>query len=90
MAPDLNTTQFFMYSYLYENMSKNISVSDHVYRLLTREKGDKSFSEVIEERMETSGKIADVAGLNILEEGTMEKVKDDVRGMSEGTLERLE
>ncbi|WP_299263685.1 antitoxin VapB family protein [Halorientalis sp.] len=71
-------------------MSKNISISDEVYRKLKREKGERSFSEVIEDRLESGGKLADVAGQRIFEEGTHEEVKDDIGQLSEGTLDRLD
>lgn len=69
-------------------MSKNISISDDVYRKLKREKGDRSFSEVIEERLEAGGTLADVTGQGIFEEGTHERVKEDIGRLSEGTLDR--
>ena len=71
-------------------MSKNISISDEVYRKLKREKGDRSFSEVIEDRLEESARIADVAGQGILDAESVESVAADVEKLSEGTLNRLE
>jgi len=71
-------------------MSKNISISDEVYRKLKREKGARSFSEVIEERLESGGELADVTGQNVFEPGTHEAVKDEIGRLSEGTMERLE
>jgi len=71
-------------------MSKNISVSDEVYELLKREKGDRSFSEVIEEKVEAGGKIEDVVGTGVLDEETYREVKEDIRELSQGTGERLE
>ncbi|WP_136718015.1 antitoxin VapB family protein [Halorientalis salina] len=60
-------------------MSRNISVSDEVYRKLKREKGDRSFSKVIEEQLESGGKLADVTGQKIFQPGTYEAVKDEVQ-----------
>lgn len=71
-------------------MSKNISISDDVYRKLKREKGDRSFSELIEQRLERGGKLADVSGEGILDRATYDDVKDDVRELSDGTLARLD
>jgi predicted CopG family antitoxin len=71
-------------------MSKNISISDEVYRKLKREKGDRSFSELLEDRLEASGKLADVTGQRIFDDDACETVKTDVRELSEGTFDRLE
>lgn len=71
-------------------MSKNISISDEVYEKLSREKGDRSFSELIEDRLRSTNRLADVMGQGILDEGTYLDVKRDVAELSEGTLTRLE
>ena len=71
-------------------MSKNISISDEVYELLKREKGDRSFSEVIEEKVEAGGRIEDVVGTKVLDEETYREAKEDIRELSQGTGERLE
>ncbi|KXA94677.1 hypothetical protein AKJ37_03310 [candidate division MSBL1 archaeon SCGC-AAA259I09] len=71
-------------------MSKNIAVSDEIYDRLKKEKKDKSFSRVIEEKLDSGGKITEVAGGNILDRKTMEKVKKDIEKGSRGTLERME
>lgn len=70
-------------------MSKNIAISDEVYRKLKREKGDRSFSEVIESKLESGGRIADVTGQGIFKPGTHEDVKADIGRLSEGTLDRV-
>ena len=51
-------------------MSKNIAISDDVYRRPKREKGDRSFSELIEERLDRGGRLADVTGQNLFGVGT--------------------
>ena len=71
-------------------MSKNIAISDDVYRELKREKGDRSFSEVIQDTLEDGRKIADVTGTGVLDEETYDDVKADVERLSRGTLSRLE
>jgi len=71
-------------------VSKNISISDEVYRKLKREKGDRSFSEVIDDRLDESARIADVAGQGILDTESIESVSEDIEELSEGALNRLE
>ena len=71
-------------------MSKNIAISDEVYRRLKREKGDRSFSEVISERLDEGGKIADVTGQRILDREAAEKATAIISQMSEGTMDRLD
>lgn len=71
-------------------MSKNIAISDEVYRMLKREKGDRSFSEVIEAHINSGGTLADVTGQEIFDPGTVDDVKGDIEELSDGTLDRLE
>jgi predicted CopG family antitoxin len=71
-------------------MSKNISISDEVYERLKREKGDRSFSELIEDTLETRNRLTEVHGTGILDAETYEAVKTDIRGLSQGTTRRLE
>jgi predicted CopG family antitoxin len=71
-------------------MSKNISISDDVYERLRREKGDRSFSEVIAEQLDEGAALSDVTGQQVLPDDTAETIETDVRRMSEGTLERLD
>lgn len=71
-------------------MSKNIAISDEVYRKLKREKGDRSFSEVIEETLESGGRIADVTGAGVLDREIYGAVEDDIERLSRGTATRLE
>jgi len=70
-------------------MSKNISVLDEVYELLEREKRERSFSEVIEEKVETGGRIEDVVGAEVLDEETYREAREDIRELSRETGERL-
>lgn len=71
------------------SVSKNISISDDVYRRLKREKGDKSFSELIAETLENGGKLADVTGQQVFDPETDDKVSEEIERLSEGTLTRL-
>lgn len=50
--------------------SKNVSVSDDVYRRLKRERGDRSFGEVVAEKLDDGGEIADVTGQGIFDAET--------------------
>jgi len=70
-------------------MSKNIAISDDVYRRLKREKGDRSFSEVIAEKLDDSSKIADVTGQEIFDSETPDEVADEIERLSEGTMDRV-
>ena len=70
-------------------MSKNIAISDDVYRRLKREKGDRSFSEVIAEKLDGGGEIADVTGQGIFDAETPDDVADEIEQLSEGTMNRM-
>ncbi|MCU4800331.1 hypothetical protein OB920_08100 [Halobacteria archaeon HArc-gm2] len=63
-------------------MSKHIEIDDDVYRALKREKGDRSFSDVIRDRLDDDGKLADVTGASVLDPETQEAVKDDIGQLS--------
>lgn len=71
-------------------VSKNITVSDEVYRRLKQEKGDRSFSEVIAAHLNSGGRLADVTGHGILNVETYEEATDETERQGEGTLERFE
>lgn len=71
-------------------MSKNIAISDDVYEKLKREKGDRSFSEVIEDWLEAGTRLADVTGGNVLDPAAVAAASRDVERLSEGTLARLD
>lgn len=71
-------------------MSKNIAISDDVYRELKREKGDRSFSEVISETLDDGRQLADVTGVGVLDPETHAEVTDEIERLSHGTLSRLD
>ena len=71
-------------------MSKNIAIADDVYRELKREKGDRSFSDVIRDHLEERQRLADVTGAGVLDRETQESVRADVAELSEGTLARMD
>jgi len=70
-------------------MSKNIAISDDVYRRLKREKGDRSFSELIEAKLDDGGKLAEVTGQQVLDPETYEEVSEEIERLSGGTLDRV-
>ncbi|MEF8781139.1 MAG: antitoxin VapB family protein [Haloferacaceae archaeon] len=71
-------------------MSKNIAIADDVYRELEREKGDRSFSDVIREYLEERRRLADVTGAGVLDPETHDEVKEDIEALSRGTLSNLD
>ena len=83
----LRSEMFYVFKLIRKNMSENIAVSDEIYERLKKEKDGKSFSEVIEEKLDSGEKIEEVAGKNILDRETMEKVKKDIREGSHGSQE---
>jgi hypothetical protein len=70
-------------------MSKNIAISDDVYRRLKREKGDRSFSDLIADTLDEGGRLADVTGQQVLDPETFAAVDGEIRRLSDGTMERL-
>ncbi|GAB7091220.1 hypothetical protein JCM18237_14910 [Halorubrum luteum] len=70
-------------------MSKNIAISDDVYRRLKREKGDRSFSDLIADTLDDGGQLADVTGQQVLDPETYAEVTREIERLSDGTLERL-
>ena len=68
-------------------MSKNISISDDVYRWLKEMKGDESFSSVIR-RLKDSDDLEEINGMNILED--WEETEAELEKMSDKEWERLE
>lgn len=71
-------------------VSKNIAISDDVYRELKQKKGDRSFSDVIRDHLEQQRKLTDVTGTGVLDREAHDNVKDDIEQLSDGTLSRLD
>jgi predicted CopG family antitoxin len=71
-------------------MSKNISISDEVYERLKREKGEKSFSEIIAEKLDEQNSLAEVTGQQILDPETAAEIDAEISRLSESTLDRLD
>jgi len=72
-----------------KHMSKNIAISDDVYRRLKREKGDRSFSEVIDEKLDSGGTLAEVSGQQLFDPETADRVTEEIESLSRGTVERV-
>ena len=70
-------------------MSKNIAISDEVYRRLKREKGDRSFSEVIDAKLDSGGTLAEVSGQQVFDAETADRISDEIESLSRGTIERI-
>jgi predicted CopG family antitoxin len=49
-----------------------------VYRRLKREKGDRSFSELISDTLSEGGQLADVTGQQVLDPETYAKVDTEI------------
>lgn len=74
---------------MYCFMSRNVALSDDLYKRLKREKGEKSFSEFIRSKLDSEGSISEAAGKNILKDSVLEEVKADIGKLSEGSKERM-
>ena len=71
-------------------MSKNIAIADDVYERLKREKGDRSFSEVIADTLDERARLADVHGEGVLDPDAVAVAREEIGRLSEGTLSRLD
>ncbi|WP_255190940.1 antitoxin VapB family protein [Natronobeatus ordinarius] len=71
-------------------MSKNIAIADDVYERLKREKGDRSFSEVIADTLDERARLADVHGEGVLNPDAVAAAREEIGRLSEGTLSRLD
>ena len=71
-------------------MSKNIAISDDVYSRLKREKGDRSFSEVIASKLDTGGRLMDVTGNRIFDPETVAEIDREIGRLSDQTIDRIE
>jgi predicted CopG family antitoxin len=64
---------------------KRIEVSDEVYRRLKREKGDRSFSEMIADALDGGEGLVDVTGQQILDPESGVLFEADIERPSDGT-----
>lgn len=79
-----------MYGYSSTTMSKNIAVSDEVYRRRKREKGDRSFSEVIADLLDARSRLDKVMGQGVFDAEAIESARRDIEDLSHATLARLD
>jgi len=68
-------------------MSKNIAISDDVYRRLKREKGDRSFSELIADTLDDGRQVADVTGQQIIDPDTSHETDTEIERLSDETVD---
>jgi predicted CopG family antitoxin len=73
-----------------KNVSKNIAISDEVYRRLKREKGNRSFSEVIAAKLDAGGRLGEVTGQGVLDPEAHKAAQEEIERLSEGTLDRVD
>jgi predicted CopG family antitoxin len=71
-------------------MSKNIAIADDIYERLKREKGDRSFSEVIAAKLDSGGRLAEVTGQGVLDPEAHEAAREEIERLSAGTMDRLD
>lgn len=71
-------------------MTREITVSEDVYRRLKQESGDRSFSEVINEALDANEKLSDVTGEEVLDPNVHREVKSAIERSSGGTLDRVD
>ena len=63
---------------------RRIEVSDEVYRRLKRESGNRSFSGVIADALDSGGRLADVTGQQVLDPGSGVLFEADIERPSDG------
>ena len=68
-------------------MSKNIAISDDVYRRLKREKGDRNFSELIADTLDDGRQVADVTGQQIIDPDTSHETDTEIERLSDETVD---
>lgn len=56
---------------------------------MNREMGDRSFSDLLEAKLERGGKLADVTGQGVFEPGTHEDLEEEVGRLGDGALDRF-
>jgi len=70
-------------------MSKQIAISDDVYRRLKREQGDQSFSELIEEKVNSCETLKEVSGQQLFDAETADSVAAEIESLSHEAVERV-
>ena len=68
-------------------MARTISIADDVFEWLKKEKGDRSYSEVIRDMKKSESDFSKFNGINIT---GFSKVEETVEEASEGSMKELE
>lgn len=71
-------------------MSRTISVADDVFEWMKKEKGDRSYSELLRELRERESSLSEINGTRSLEENIEEDIDEAVKQAEESTEEKLE
>lgn len=71
-------------------MSRTISVADDVFEWMKKEKGDRSYSELLRELRDRESSISEINGNNSLGEDFEEDIDRAVKQAEESTEEKLE
>lgn len=86
---ELTTTKNKLFVQTHANMSKTISVADDVYEWMKREKGERSFSELIRDLKKENPDLEEIAGLNVTSGSGMKKLEEEKEAASERTVEKF-
>ena len=71
-------------------MARTISVADDVFEWLKKEKGNRSYSELLREfREEKNSNFSEVAGMNSLGETSFEEVENAIEEASEEKMKEI-
>jgi len=70
-------------------VARTISVADDVFEWLKKEKGDKSYSELLREFKKTRSDLSEVNGVNALGDVTQEDIDKAVKEAEKGTVEEI-
>lgn len=72
-------------------MARTISVADDVFKWLKKEKGNRSYSELLREfKEENDQKFSEVAGMNSLGKTSFKEVEDVIEEASEEKMKEID